>query len=577
MREWNKSASTLLLGFGLLILCFYYYLSHLSFEFTFDGLAFAGQVEKDNEPLWIYFHPHHLLYTFLGRLFYLWGRAHGAAWDGLVALQLLDILTGVVGTLIAYHLLVRETNDRLVSFLSAAGMALSHSYWYFSTIPGVRIFATVTPLLAWYVLTYQRHRAPAFGWILGLFHTLAVLGHQTNLLLIPAFLGGIWCIQEKSVWEKVKASFFYLVSLTAGVLAAYGYVGRYIYNTKTFHDWLWWVFTYFHTDKNWGGYFKPSGFARGESAMGLAFLPQVHPTKTLADPLTFGAAETIFLYAILVLLAVLLVRFKSLWSRHRQAIWVSVLWLLAFVPFFIWWEPWNIEFWVASTVPCWIMMGLVVSDLSNLWKNPVLHFAHRWAAVSVWAGLMALLCSYNLQGNTAKTVNHYDFKMLFGALDWKVRVDDLLVMDGINNVHYYIDRFQKRPYLSLYSFLQKYKGLGEPPVVKPEKKAGHGPKTKPDPWTDLSAVFRQTWKHHRKVFVLTEAVDDVAGARSLLEEAMHLPDGKVRLFFTRYKLEPVPFRGKVYFYEVVQPSPAAPVPKAVPAPEKTEKKERQSS
>ncbi len=563
MREWSKPAATLLLGFGLGISCLYLYLSHLSFNYTFDGLAFSAQVEKDNLPLHLYFHPHHLLYTFLGRLFFLWGRAHGAAWDGLVALQFLNLLTGVAGILIAFHLMVRETNDRLAALLTAAGLAFTHSYWYFSTIPGVRVFATVTPLLAWYALTYLRNKPPFFGWILGGAHALAVLGHQTNLLLVPAFLGGILLIGEKTWWERLRASLYYLASLSALVLAAYAMVGRYIYYRKTYHDWLWWVFSYFHASQKWGGYFKSSGFERGGGAMVHAFLPGVPSLKALYGSLTYGTAETILQSAVLVLLAFLLARFRRHWAHHRQAVWVSVLWLAAFVPFFVWWEPWNIEFWVSSTIPCWVLMGLVGSDFSQWFGSPVLRLANRGAALAAWSCLLLLLFAYNVQGSAVKSrlLNHYDYKALLGALDWKVRADDLLILDGINNVHYYVDRFQKRKYLNLYAFLRPYKAVGDKETGRnPQKESGAmGPY--PDPWADLSRVFQQTWKRRRKVWVLTEAVDDFDGGRPLLEETLKLPEGRVRDFFEQYRLQPVTYNGRVYFYEVLKPPlAAAPTP-----------------
>lgn len=563
MREWSKPATTLLIGFSFGVLCFYLYLSHLSFNYTFDGLAMSGEVEKDTTPLYLFFHPHHLLYTFLGRLFFLWGRAHGATWDGLVALQFFDLMTGVFGILLAFHLLVRETNDRLVAVLAASGMAFSHSYWYFSTIPGVRIFATVTPLFAWYLLTYQKKLPASFGWVVGSAHALAVLGHQTNLLLLPAFLGGILLLKEKTWWERLKASLYYLIALTAIVLAAYAVIGRYIYYHRTFHDWLWWVFSYFHSPQNWGGHFDKTGFGHGRSAMVRAFLPHVRPLDNMEDPFTFGTAETILQYSVLVLLVVFLIRLKHLWNYHRQAIWVSITWVAAFVPFFVWWEPWNIEFWVSSTIPCWVLIGLIASDLSQLWKNWILHFANRGVLICTWTFLITLLFLHNAQGSGTKLVaNHYDFKELLGALEWQVRSDDLLVLDGINNVHYYLDRFQKRKYLSLYSFLRTYKTIGDKEKGKnPEEEKDKKTTAEVDPWVDLSGVFQDTWKHHRKVWLLTETVDNIDGGRQLLEATLKLPEGRIREFFTTtYKLKPIAYHKKIYFYEVLKPAPAASAP-----------------
>ncbi len=558
MRDFGKMATTLLLGFGLLIVCLYTYLSHLPFNYTLDGLAFSAQVEKENVPLWVFFHPHHLIYTYMGKLFFVWGREHGAFWDGLVALQFLDIMTGALGVLIVFHLLVRETDDRLIAALSAAGMAFSHSYWYFSTIPGVRIFATVTPLFAWYVLTYQKNKPPMFGWAVGFAHAFAVLGHQTNLLLIPAFLGGILLLREKTFWERLRTSFYYLTALSIGVLSAYAFVGRYIYYRKNFHDFLWWASSYFHEGR-WGGYFKASGFERGESAMMRAFLASIPSAKTIGESLTFGAATTIFQYTVLVLLVLLLLRSGYHWSRHRQALWVSILWIAAFVPFFIWWEPWNIEFWVSSTIPCWVLMGLLASDLTGRWKNGVLRFANRMVTTGVWTALIVLLFLYNIQGSSAKSIgNAYNFKILLGAIESNVGADDLLILDGINNVHYYLDRFQKRGYLSLYTFLRKYTSVQRQEAVsKPKVKAGHA-HGKTDPWTDLSDMIKKTWKSHHKVWVLTEAVNDIDGGREQLEGEMGLPKGHLKAFFTQYRLKPVSYQEKVYCYEVVQSSPSVP-------------------
>jgi hypothetical protein len=577
MREWSKPASTLLLGLGLWVFCLCVYLSNLPVNYTYDGMVFASYVEQDHLPLWHYFHPHHLLYTFLGRLFFLWGRANGATWDGLVTLQFFDVMTGTLGALIAFHLLVRETNDRLISFLSAAGLAFSFSYWYFSTSPGVRIFATVTPLLAWYVLTYQKKMPPAFSWLLGFAHALSVLGHQTNLLLVPAFLGGIWCLKEKNPWQRLRASFYYLAALILGVFSVYGFVGRFICYRKSYESWVWWFFSYFHVQK-WGGHLEPTGFDRGKFAMVQAFLANNIPLKTMTDPFTFGTAKSIFQYALLFLLAILVLRLGAYWNKHRQVLCVCLLWLLAFVPFFIWWEPWNIEFWVSSTVPCWIMMGVVASDLSRRWLNPVLHLANRGLVTGLWAGLVVLLFFYNFHGTIAKAaVNSYGHKALLGALDWKVRKDDLLVLVGINTIPFYIDRYQKRQYLSLHAFLKKYKTEEKEEEKEKLKKGGSAPvlpARPPDPWGDLSGLFRKSWERHRKVWVLAEAVDENDSSRKDLEKLMGLPEGQLITFFNQYSLEPVSYHEKVYFYQVVQPPPAGPSPETPTAVAQKEKKKR---
>lgn len=564
MREWSKLASTLLLGFCLWTFCFCVYLSNLPVNYTYDGMVFASHIESDKYPLWDYFHPHHLLYTFLGRLVFLWGREAGALWDGLVALQFFDIMTGTLGVLIAFHLLVRVTQDRLVSFLTAAGLSFTYSYWYFSTSPGVRIFATVTPLLAWYTLSYLKNNPPVFGLAVGLAHTFAVTGHQTNLLLVPAFLGGIWCLRERTAADRFKASLYYLAALTVGVLSVYGFVGRFICYRKTYEAWVWWVFSYMHVAE-WGGHLQEKGIARGQFAMIQAFLRDTLPYKTMTEPFTFYTAKIIFQYAVITLSCLLLMRLKRYWDHYRQTLWVGILWLLAFVPFFIWWEPWNIEFWVSSTVPCWILLGVTVSDISKRWKNPILHHSNRAVILTLWSGLVLLLFFYNFQKTIHRTPPPaHGQSALLGALDWKVRVDDLLILDGVNTIPFYLDRYQKRDYLNLHAFLKKYKKKEkeEKERLEKEKKLGKkpikpsvSPTPTPDPWKDLSDVFQSTWKRKRKVWALNEAVEENDAWREKLERMMKLPEGQLVAFFGQYKLEPVEYQGKIYFYEVLRPSP----------------------
>ena len=540
----------MLLGLSLWTLCFYVYLSKQPVNYTYDGMVFASRIENPQTPLYDLFHPHHLIYTFLGRLFYLWGTAHGATWDGMVALQFFDILIGSLGILLAFHLLVRKTRDPVMATLTCLGLSFTFSYWYFSTSPGVRIFAAVTPLLTWYLLTYLKDQKPLFAIVIGLAHALAVLGHQTNLLLIPAFLGGIACIREYSFTQRFRASIYYLLTLTAGVLTAYAFVGRFIYMHKTFESWIYWVFAYFHVQQ-WGGYQSAAGFEQGKFAMVQAFLAKSHPYDELASPFTFEFVQNLFVNTIFVLMAFLLIRFKLFWQNYRQTMWVGVCWVGAFVPFFLWWEPWNIEFWVSSTIPCWLLIGVTASALSQRWTNPVLHVANRGLVILAGVGLITLLYLYNFHASVRQTAVLRSPKPLMEAVDWKVRKDDLLILTGVNTVPFYIDRYQKRNYLNLHAFLKKYEPKKE--KVKPAKKASSA--APPDPWTDLNSLMEKTWKRHRKIWALDEVVNENNEWNMKFEGFSKLPRGIVSRFFQQYPLKPIAYHGKVYYYEVQKPIP----------------------
>ena len=599
MREWTKPAGTGLLGLSVLFLCLFVYLSKIPLNYTYDGMVFAARVENVHVHFWDLFHPHHLLYTFLGHLLFLWGKSHGATWDGLVTLQFMDLAIGICGVGIAFHLLVRETNNRPVAALTALGLAFSYSYWYFSTSPGVRIFAAVTPLFAWYVLTYLKDFKPWFGLLVGSAHALAVLGHQTNLYLLPAFLGGIWCLGEKSVWDRLKASLYYSLALAAEVLAVYGFVGKYACSRTTYSKWVTWILSYSHIPGWPRGNFGPSGIAMAKYGTSQAFMMTAVPAKAICRNLpdtllqalsgpvtptggtdtpmlvTFQDAQFFFQWGLFILLGFLLARPDIFFKRHRQALWVALFWLLPFVPFFIWWDPDNIEFWVTTTPPCWILMGVVVAELSNRWENPILNFTTRGAVTLVWALLIGFLFLYNFNGllKPRPLASTYDRRPLMSALDWKVRTDDLLVLDGINTIPMYLDRFQKREYLGLYPFFRRYQ-IMEKKEKELEAKNNHKsastseatPAPTPDPWKDLQGVFVHKWTHHRKVWVMTEAADENDAWKMKLEKMLNMPQGQISGFFHQYSLNPVAYKGKVYFYEMTlpTPTPSAQTPPSTP-------------
>jgi hypothetical protein len=221
-------------------------------------------------------------------------------------------------------------------------------------------------------------------------------------------------------------------------------------------------------------------------------------------------------------------------------------------------------------------MGIIASDLSQGWKSPVLHLANRGVMIGLCACLVTLFYLYNFQGSAARTLNnHYDFKELLGAVDGKVGKDDLLVIDGINNVHYYIDRFQKRSYLNLYNFLKKYKVLGDKETgKKAEKVTDEKIDPKDDPWFNLSATFQQAWDHHHTVWVLNEVTSNFDGGRQLMEETLGLPDDQLKAFFSQYKLKPLVYHNHVYLYEILKPAASSVAPAVGTSTTKAKSKEK---
>lgn len=544
MREKLHPLPTLVLAVFLWLGALGFYLAHLPINHTYDGMVYATYVESAATPAYQIFHPHHLLYNPLGRLFYQWGIRHGAAWDGLLALQCFDTLIGTLGLVLAFHLMVRLTRDRLVALFTALGLSLTYSYWYFSTTPAVRILASVTPLFAWWMLSVTSRRPVLCGLAVGAAHALAVLGHQTNLLLVPAFLVGIWMEKERSWRQKTVTGALYLATLGVWVAGAYAFVGRFLLSRVTFGGWIWWVTSYLHVS-GWGGHLQSGGLEQGESGMTLAFLGKAELHDTLGSTLTFGGARMLLTAALVLLLVLSLPSLAGLWRERRRDLCVGILWLAAFVPFFLWWEPWNIEFWVSSTIPFWVLLGLMVwqstrlDAASGLWSDAALSGARRWLVLSLAFGSVALLGAYNYQGKIEKSPETFAHKALLEALKARVRPDDLVVVSGANTVPMYLDRYQKRKYLNLLQFFRKARREGGEDW---------------NPAQALAGEFQSTWKRHRKVFVLKELWDPQSQWVPQVERISRLDPGALHGFWSSYEAKEASYKGGVYAIELRPPS-----------------------
>ena len=116
--------------------------------------------------------------------------------------------------------------------------------------------------------------------------------------------------------------------------------------------------------------------------------------------------------------------------------------------------------------------------------------------------------------------------------------------------------------MSLHAFLKRYRLMAKAEEASNKLNLSKNPRFVPtpvslDPWGDLTDIFKQEWKHHHRVWVLTEAVDEKDAWRIRLEKMMELPPGQLTDFFNGFELKPVIYHKNVYFYEVRKPKTTA--------------------
>ena len=315
---------------GTAVITLVVYLGTLTHVHTFDALSYILDVSR--KPWQQLFHPHHLAYGPFGALITSLSQT-----DPATALQVANALAGSLGSALLCATVYRRWHRVDVALLAAFSCAFSYAYWYYAVEVEVYTLATLCIIA---VLWLAMDPAPArVRWRLGLAVALAgaVLFHQTNALLaIPLVV---------RAWPDLRAGGIarrgWLVAGAGGVaivVLAYAWVMGIVSGFTTYAAAHQWLFDY--VDSGWWG--------------GRATLADVR--DGLADTVAadwggYLAVATVVLSAV------------SYWSTRTrlEQPWL-VVWMVTYGMFFSWWEPDNIEFWIATTP---IAVMLLVTPLAQ--------------------------------------------------------------------------------------------------------------------------------------------------------------------------------------------------------------------
>ncbi len=416
---------------GIFLATLLLYLGTLTQVHTFDALSYVTSVER--KPWTEVFHPHHLAYGPLGLLAQAAGAALGA--DGAaLPMQVVNALAGALGVALFFGLVRRSTGRSDLALAAALLLGGGYAYWYYAVEIEVYTVATLL-LIACLRLMPRLLERPTVreAALLGLAQGGAVLFHQTNALLCaPALLVLLAAKNQAPSTEEQgnpktqrhrdakETGFFAPLRLrNSTLLAAYGSVlalvvglpylavGLGISGFRSWDAFAGWLLEYARTGW-WGGPITASTWER--LGQGLA--------ETLAQPA--GGPLWLLLAGLLVL------RLRTLTAEGGRLAQALALWLLVYAAFFTWWEPDNIEFWIASMPPVLLLLALALRG------------APRWGP-EVWIALAVGLCTLGLnrdaivrRGDPSRDLQ----RLVADALGAQLRPADLvLVADELQELY----------------------------------------------------------------------------------------------------------------------------------------------
>lgn len=394
---------------ALFVLFSLLYLATSTRDYTFDAVAYAGQIRQFGETgewRWL-LHPHHVLFNGLGLLAHRFFRLFHPDINTLAALQVMNALLGASGVLLFAAVAGHLCRDRNAGLLAAAGLGLSYGYWTCATdgranLAGVVVLVAALGAMARLQDARQTRTAHAYvarAGVLGALHALATLLHQSHALLLPAALLAV-CRSPGQPRRRGVAAYLETLAAVAGLVylvaaslagAGRGPMAVLAWATTYAHQGHWWSFALWRNLGHDVNAILHAVIAQprltGFGMSGWVPLGAILKSATVLGLLVLGVWRWLAWRGTAAAFWVRLAAAgeEAGWGAPRRArrglVPVLLVWIGSYAAFFTVWNPGYFVFWVPVLVPLWLLAAFHLSAVPR--RHP--------ARPGRWAGAVAAL------------------------------------------------------------------------------------------------------------------------------------------------------------------------------------------
>lgn len=441
------------------------YLFTLSAHFAPDGVAFARLVDAGRLTEPGFFQAEHVLYPFIGWVWYEVWVFFGFTRGSLAPLQVLNAIFGAAGIAILF-LTVRvalgaRQHSLVPSVLAALVAGTTQAYWMHSTDAEDMIPSVAAVTLAFLLLLRVRAAdCPSRRLLAGLGFTLglAPLLHGTQVLFWPVAAAGL--LLPRPDWRAVR----WVAAWTLGTVAAvFLLVGVGFLGFRSPGDYLTWL-TSAPRVGVWGR-LEVANLVTGAKTAVYAVL---HAGNALQMRELLAGSFTLFtivawlgialILGAAVATAVVLVRYRRV-LPNRAVAGLCVLWVALYTVFALYWAPEDIQFWITPIVPAVILLTYAYVVLQDRRDTP--HDLLAGLALFAFAVLVTINAVAGLVPRSDITRNvAYQRAMCLG--DGLGR-QDLVISAGWDWAGTYIPYFTPLDYVSV---LDIFVGPGQRDVAR---------------------------------------------------------------------------------------------------------------
>src|SRR6185369_8801649 len=190
--------------------------------YYWDGITFAQTIESVPRLQPSLVHPNHLIYNFVGYIFFRLLRLFSPEIRALTALQILNILLSAICARIFFAILVNTLRSLYLAICLTLLFAFSATWWKFSTDADAYIPSVLFLLISFYLVLPDRKPRPL---LTALTFFVSMAFQQLAVFMLPVLALGIY-LQDGPTTLRGRAlnTLYFSAVATALIVAAYAWL-----------------------------------------------------------------------------------------------------------------------------------------------------------------------------------------------------------------------------------------------------------------------------------------------------------------------------------------------------------------
>jgi hypothetical protein len=342
--------------------------------YYWDGITFAEMIENARGLSPSLVHPNHLIYNFVGYIFYKLLRSFSPELRVLTALQILNILLSAICARILFSILLDTLRSLYLAVCLTLLFAFSATWWKFSTDADAYVPSVLFLLISFY-LVLPKHKARPLLLAVTFFFSMAF--HELAVLTWPVLAVGIYLQNgELSIKRRTLNAFYFTTVAAVLIFAAYFFLFYLASGNLDLRRLLSWAASYSpDADTGFNLWSNLRYSLRGH--VRLIFGGRFNLLKGLINPVVIvliisliGVTGFLIFDVFRRLLHRRWVRAFRLETRQKTVLLLLLLWVLVYVVFLFFWLPQNTFYRLFYLPALILLLGLLLASIQDRTSKP---------------------------------------------------------------------------------------------------------------------------------------------------------------------------------------------------------------